>query len=1250
MNAPAADPKQPGVCTSCGSAVLEESGGGLCGRCAGAGDSARTVLISEIGARSSRGSCRRCSVPVPGESTMDLCAQCLLDVPLPPTGAGDTGPLPEIPGHRFLRKLGQGAMGAVWLAEQEATRRLVAVKLCVDRDIAGEGLRRFEREVELAARMDHPHIARVFGGGEAGGAAYYVMEYVDGGNLAHHLRTRQPSMRAIVELMRDVCDGVQHAHQNGIIHRDLKPSNIMVTAEGAAKVVDFGLAKALEKDVAALDISLSGQLIGTPRYMAPEQARGAAVDTRTDVYALGVILFEALTGQHPHDTDGTWNVLLRRIAEDEPRRPRSLRRDLDSEMEMLLLRALNKAPDGRYRTAGELADELRHWLAGEPLAAGRATPWYFARKWIGRHRAAALAAAALLFLAVGAAAFYVVNIRAERDKVRASERETRRMLAESLAHNAELSAQRGLWREALAQWDSAIAGGHADPDELRLQRLTALHAEQRLADAAAEMKALAARPLSTSQRARLDVWLAEREFSHGQTDAGVAILRGIPDGILPAADAAYVRGLLAERVSEAVDAFTEALDHAPHHMLASGRICLLLMLSGRHDDAVLRASVAASLYPKDYNFPFIAVCARLFSGRKAEAEALIKTKLATAPRIYREGAELLVDFLDAGGRSIQKMRDGEEMNTAGMVMQFMPLMMRAKQMSGSQGAESIGLSAAFSTPLSRKLSGNLLEAVLKGLVAKDTKAGLAALDRAMEVWDIADLYIPKISMLREMNDEEGELRAAQEFLKRPIAFVPQELRHSVEEMAAFRELQHAQGEPLAMQRAMDAYRTAAQSGPLVPMLTVQAAVLALREGQFEFVDWLADSIPKEKPDHRLLKALVAIQKGNLRAAWTTIQSGPMGEADWVRSRVLERAAWFESELQALRQELVGAVDGRLGEFERRAGEAGTVESRDTEFFEEVMHLRTIQERLGRESESRATMDRLRLAVRQWADREAEKAGAQVRSPRAVEAFAAAWAGIGGADEAEHLLRGYLDVRGKAQSGDVRLPHVQSQLGELLLKQRRYSEAEPFLLGGFDALAKLPGTPLREVAAAGRHMVRLCVKTGRDGDAVEWRRRVTAVLKDSADLAAKSAPLRQAVENARGKPESQREELASALWNLFNFYIVEERFEEAEKHGREALALWEKIRPEDWNHFRVQAGLGRSLLLQGRVAEAEPLLVSGCEGMLRRRSEIPHALGEVLVRGINSLVELYLETDRAAPAAEWETRLAALSRPDPLRKN
>ena len=151
----------------------------------------------------------------------------------------------------------------------------------------------------MAARLSHPNIARVFDAGEADGLAYYVMEYVDGAHFDDYVRAHQPDRRRVVKMVRTVCEAVQHAHQNAIIHRDLKPSNILITSAGEPKVLDFGLAKLLrEERGGALSVSLTGQLIGTPRYMAPEQARGAAVDTRTDVYALGVIIYELLTGKH----------------------------------------------------------------------------------------------------------------------------------------------------------------------------------------------------------------------------------------------------------------------------------------------------------------------------------------------------------------------------------------------------------------------------------------------------------------------------------------------------------------------------------------------------------------------------------------------------------------------------------------------------------------------------------------------------------------------------------------------------------------------------------------------------------------------------------------------------------------------------------------------------------------------------------------------------------------------------------------
>lgn len=377
--------------------------------------------------------CSKCGTVLSGEAINGPCPKCKSSG----TAAGyrdkasdEEGP--QIDGYHLERVLGRGGMGVVWLAEQLATRQHVAVKLCarsaMDARVDANRLR-FEREVSLVARLSHPNIARVYAGGEAVGIPYCVMEYVDGRTLGDHVKAKGLNHREIVELMQKICNAVQHAHQNGIIHRDLKPSNILVTTAGEPKVLDFGLAKALEgEEGSSFEISLDGQIIGTPRYMAPEQARGLPVDTRTDVYSLGVILYELLTSEHPQDTSGTWEALLSRVANVEPKRPRFVCRDLDAEIEMLLLKAIQKKPDERYRTAGELADDLKRWLEHEPLAAGRATSWYFARKWLYRHRVGSSITGILLALGLSAGCWYIHAIRLERDRANRARNEAERSL------------------------------------------------------------------------------------------------------------------------------------------------------------------------------------------------------------------------------------------------------------------------------------------------------------------------------------------------------------------------------------------------------------------------------------------------------------------------------------------------------------------------------------------------------------------------------------------------------------------------------------------------------------------------------------------------------------------------------------------------------------------------------------------------------------------------------------------------------
>ncbi|MDP6839367.1 MAG: serine/threonine-protein kinase [Planctomycetota bacterium] len=322
-----------------------------------------------------------------------------------PTSGGDLVGR-NLGAYRVLETLGSGGMGTVYLAEQESPRRKVALKVLRSLTASPEEAQRFRLEADVLARLRHPNIAQVYEAGVAGVSSlgetpWYAMELLEGAqDILTHASERELGIRARLALLAAVCDAVHHGHQRGIIHRDLKPGNVMVDSDGRPKIIDFGVARMVERDDGRASPQTEvGQIIGTWQYMSPEQlaADPENVDTRIDVYALGVLLCELLCGRAPIDISGRPVVeAARAITNHEPRPPSYYDRQLPRELDWIVLRAVEKDRERRYAGANELAADMRRFLAHEPLVAGPPSRIYVARKFVRRHRFGVAAASLIL--------------------------------------------------------------------------------------------------------------------------------------------------------------------------------------------------------------------------------------------------------------------------------------------------------------------------------------------------------------------------------------------------------------------------------------------------------------------------------------------------------------------------------------------------------------------------------------------------------------------------------------------------------------------------------------------------------------------------------------------------------------------------------------------------------------------------------------------------------------------------------------
>jgi len=362
---------------------------------------------------------------------------------------------PSIPGYEVIRELGRGGMGVVYLARQSGLGRLVALKMI----LAGEYSRpqdraRFRSEAEAVARLEHPNLVKIYETGEQDGRPYFSMEYVDGGRLADSLQGTPLSPRRSAQLVETLARATHAAHERGVIHRDLTPSNVLLTSGGEPKIVDFGLAKLTGGGTGR---TATGDILGTPSYMAPEQATGQSkeVGPAADVYALGAILYDLLTGRPPFKGESVLDTLVQ-VVHNEPVSPCRLQPKVPRDLETICLKCLNKEPGRRYSSALALADDLRRFLAGEPVrarpvgAAERAVRWARRRPAIASLLAVCATGAIVAFAAVAwhGRQARLAQGRAERAQGRAERaqkaEETQRLAAE--AATAREARQRRLYQ------------------------------------------------------------------------------------------------------------------------------------------------------------------------------------------------------------------------------------------------------------------------------------------------------------------------------------------------------------------------------------------------------------------------------------------------------------------------------------------------------------------------------------------------------------------------------------------------------------------------------------------------------------------------------------------------------------------------------------------------------------------------------------------------------------------------------------